>query len=305
MRIADALSQRSSGQEFLLAHILKCQTIDLYKDPQKIITPAQYARFQKLLKKYSKGYPTAYLTGHKEFMSLDFVVTPAVLIPRPETEVLVEQAIKLLLSLRCPDVPRNISGRSIRVRRGRSNLVIFDLGTGSGNIAISIAKQCRIKNLRIFASDISRKALNVARLNAQLHKIPQTLLRWRQERQKQSSSISFCYGNLFKPFKGIKADMIVSNPPYVDRAEKSRWQVGLRYEPPKALWAGKKGLAYIEKIIKQAPDYLKPGGWLLLEIGQGQAKEAFRTIKATCAFRDIRILKDYSNIQRVLAAAKR
>jgi release factor glutamine methyltransferase len=174
-----------------------------------------------------------------------------------------------------------------------------------------------VKNLRIFASDISRKALNIARLNAQLHKIPQMSLRWRpartpegdvspeaERRQQQSPSISFCYGNLFEPLKGIKADMIVSNPPYVDRAEKSRWQAGLRYEPSRALWAGKKGLAYIEKIIKQAPDYLKPGGWLLLEIGQGQAKATLRVIKATRAFRDIRILKDYSNIPRVLAAVK-
>ena len=263
-----------SDTEILLAHILKCERIDLYKDPQKIITPAQYSRFRKLLRKYNRGYPMAYLTGHKEFMSLDFVVTPAVLIPRPETELLVEQTLKCI----------NVLTHSAL----RSTLYVMDLGTGSGNIAVSIAKQSGVKNLRIFASDISKKALRIARLNVKRHQV--------------GKYIRFCYGDLFEPFKGIKADIIVSNPPYVDRAEKSRWQAGLRYEPSKALWAGKKGLAYIEKIITQAPDYLKPGGWLLLEIGQGQAKSVLRIIKASECFRDIKILKDYNRIPRVFLA---
>lgn len=262
-----------SDREFLLAHILKCQTIDLYKDPERSITPSQERSFQKLLRKYNKGYPTAYLTGCKEFMSLDFAVTPAVLIPRPETELLVEQTIK------------SIEHRAKSVEK---MLIVLDIGTGSGNIAISIAKHCNVKNLSIFASDISKKALNIARLNVKRHQV--------------GKYIKLCYGDLFKPFNGIKADMIVSNPPYVDRAEKSKWQTGLKYEPSGALWAGKKGLDYIEKIIKQAPDYLKPGGWLLLEIGQGQSNKALRTTKATRAFRDIRILKDYNNIQRILSA---
>ena len=273
MRIAEVLSQRSTEQEILLAHILKRQTIDLYKDHQRIITPEQYCRFRKLLRKYNRGWPAAYLTGHKEFMSLDFVVTPDVLIPRPETELLVEEAIKSV---------------EHRARSVEKMLIVLDIGTGSGNIAISIAKHCGIKNLRIIASDISEKALDVARLNVKQHQV--------------SKYIKLCSGDLFKPFKGIKADMIVSNPPYVDRAEKSKWQAGLRYEPAGALWAGKKGLAYIEKIIKHAPDYLKPEGFLLLEIGIGQAKVALQIIKATNVFRAIKIFDDYNGIPRILSA---
>ena len=284
-------SSSRSDMEFLLCHILNCRTIDLYKDPQRIVTRTQYRRLQGLLGKYSRGWPVAYLTGHKEFMSLDFVVTRDVLIPRPETELLVEEAIKLLLSLRCPDV-----------RLGESNPVIFDVGTGSGNIAISIAKHSPIKNLRVIASDVSRSALRIARLNAQYHKITQISLRWSQRRQKQSASISFCQGSLFKPFKGIKADLIVSNPPYISRAEKSKWQPGLKYEPPKALWADKKGMAYIEKIIKQASEYLKPDGWLLVEIGIRQAKETMKIAKSTGTFCDIKIVPDYNRIPRVLVA---
>ena len=278
MRIAEVLSQRSSEQEILLSHILKCQAIDLYKNPDKVITPIQDAGFRKLLKKYKKGWPAAYLTGHKEFMSLDFKVTPAVLIPRPETELLVEQAIGSIEFLR-----DKLPAKSLE-----KMIIVLDLGTGSGNIAISIAKHCRVKNLRILASDISKGALNVARLNAKRHQV--------------SKYIKFCYGNLFEPFKGLKADIIVSNPPYVDRAEKSRWQAGLRYEPSGALWAGKHGLSCIEQIVAQAPDYLRPGGFLLMEIGQGQSKAALRIIKATGNFRDIKILNDYNRIPRVFTA---
>lgn len=278
MCINEIIAQHSPDLEILLAHILKCQTIELYKNPHTVITPAQYARFQKLIKKYNRGYPVAYLTGHKEFMSLDFEVTPAVLIPRPETELLAEQAIESIEPLR----------DKLRAKSIEKMLVVLDVGTGSGNIAISIAKHCRVKNLRIIASDISKKALTIAWLNVKRHQV--------------SKYIQLCHGDLFKPFKGVKADMIVSNPPYVDRAEKSKWQAGLRYEPAKALWAGKKGMAYIEQIITRAPEYLQPGGWLLLEIGQGQAKATLRIIKATRCFRDIKILNDYNSIPRILTA---
>jgi len=278
LRLSSILSHLSSVSrsdiEILLSHILKCQAIDLYKNPDKVITPIQDAGFRKLLKKYKKGWPAAYLTGHKEFMSLDFKVTPAVLIPRPETELLVEEAIRCITILTHSAL--------------RSTLYAFDIGTGSGNIAISIAKHCRVKNLRILASDISKGALNVARLNAKRHQV--------------SKYIKFCYGDLFEPFRGIKADIIVSNPPYVDRAEKSRWQAGLRYEPSGALWAGKHGLSCIEQIVTQAPDYLRPGCFLLMEIGQGQAKATLRIIKATGNFRDIKILNDYNRIPRVFTA---
>ncbi|MBI5778588.1 MAG: peptide chain release factor N(5)-glutamine methyltransferase [Planctomycetes bacterium] len=290
MRIIEALSQHSSDKEILLAHILKCQTIELYKNPRRIISRAQYARFRNLIAKHQKGWPMAYLTGHKEFMSLDFKVTPEVLIPRPETELLVEQALGSIEHL-----AKSLEKAPITLHSKPETLIILDLGTGSGNIAVSLAHYtlntlCSTP-FRIFASDISRPALRIARLNARQH--------------QAGKYIKFCYGDLFKPFKGLTADIIVSNPPYVDRAEKSKWQSGLRHEPPAALWAGKRGLSYIEKIIKQAPDYLKPGGYLLLEIGIGQAKETLNLAGQSGQFRDIRILNDYSRIPRVFLANRR
>ncbi|MEW6025707.1 MAG: peptide chain release factor N(5)-glutamine methyltransferase [Planctomycetota bacterium] len=279
MNIAQTLAKYSANNqppdmEILLAHVLKHPAIDLYKTPDRVITPIQDARFRRMLAKYKRGWPVAYLTGHKEFMSLDFLVTQDVLIPRPETELLVEEA------LRCVD--------ALTHNAPRSTLYAIDIGTGSGNIAVSIIKHCAAEGLRILASDISHKALRIARLNARRHKV--------------NKHIKFCHGDLFGPFKGIKADIIVSNPPYVDKAEKSRWQTGLKYEPPEALWADRRGLFYIEQIIKHAPDHLKPGGWLLMEIGIGQAKETMRTAKQGRCFRDIKILNDYNRIPRILMA---
>lgn len=168
--------------------------------------------------------------------------------------------------------------------------MVLDIGTGSGNIAISIAKHSAVKGLRIIASDISRPALRIARLNARQHRV--------------SKDIRFCYGDLFTPFKGLKADIIVSNPPYVDRAEKSRWQPGLKHEPPEALWAGKRGLSCIEMIIRQAPDYLKTGGYLLMEIGIGQAKEVLKIAGQAGCFRNIKIVNDYNHIPRILSITR-
>jgi len=281
MRIAKILSQPSLDQEIILAHILKCERIDLYKEPQKIITLRQNHCFQKLLKKYSKGYPMAYLTGHREFMSLDFKVTPAVLIPRSETELLVETAIKYIGSL-----THNTK------RKTQDIFTVMDLGTGSGNIAISIAKHSPVKNICIIASDISHLALRIARLNARCHQV--------------GKYIRFCYGNIFNSKIPLpKMDIIISNPPYVNKNDKSKWKNTIRYEPDKALWAKENGLFYVKRIIAQAPGNLKPGGHLLIEIGYDQSNSLLKIIKSGNCFENIKILKDYNRIPRVLCATSK
>ncbi|MFH1230493.1 MAG: peptide chain release factor N(5)-glutamine methyltransferase [Planctomycetota bacterium] len=282
-------------KEIILSGILKCKRVDLYKEPGKIVTPFQRRRFRNLLQKYKQGCPVAYLTGHKEFMSLDFIITKDVLIPRPETELLVEETLKCL-----PDMATGQAGIGHKTK-----ITILDIGTGSGNIAISIVKHCSFlsdwsssqtgKKLQILSSDISKRALKIASINAMRHKV-----------QKQ---IRFCYGDLFKAFNNLslarKVDIIVSNPPYITDNDFYKLPISVRkYEPRVALFSGPDGLFLIRKIISQSPYYLKPQGYLLLELGQGQSKKVLNLVKSTNNFEDIKILPDYNKIPRVLCAKR-
>ena len=263
-------------KEIILSAVLKCERVDLYKEPEKIVTLQEQRRFRNTLQKYKQGCPVAYLTGHKEFMSLDFIVAKDVLIPRPETELLVEETLKCI--------------------GHKTKITILDIGTGSGNIAISITKHCSsptLAGLQILASDISEKALKIASLNARRHRV-----------QKQ---IRFYYGDLFKAFNNLslenKIDIIISNPPYIADNDFYKLPINIRkYEPRIALLSGPDGLCFIRKIIGQSPYYLKPQGYLLLELGQGQSKKVLNLIKSTNNFEDIRILSDYNKISRVLCA---
>lgn len=273
-------------KEIILSHVLKCERVDLYKKPKKIITIHQQHRFRNLLQKYKQGCPVTYLTGHKEFMSLDFIITKDVLIPRPETELLVEETLKCIK-------------HSYELIRGpvrdKTKITILEIGTGSGNIAISIAKYCSSLKLRILASDISKKTLRIASLNARLHRV-----------QKQ---IKFYYGDLFKAFNNLplanKVDIIVSNPPYISDNDSHKLPVSVRkYEPQVALFSGPDGLFLIRKIISQSLHYLKPQGYLLLELGLGQSKKVLNLIKSTNNFKDIKVLADYNKIPRVLCARR-
>lgn len=284
MRVIDILSCQSNSKdmphydkEILLSHILKQQQIELYKNNLRVITPLQIKKYRKLINKYKNYYPIAYLVGHKEFMSLDFTVTPSVLIPRPETELLVETAIKHINTL-TPNIDSHRTGK----------LTVFDIGTGSGNIAISIIKLLPTSKIRVFASDISSKALRVAKFNAKKHKVTRHII--------------FRHGYLYQPLKKTKADIIISNPPYVAKEEKPKWWSGLKNEPAVALWAPKNGLYYIEKIISQAPDSLKPKGWLFMEIGYKQSRATIKAAQKTGRFQNISILKDFNGIPRVFSA---
>ncbi len=193
------------------------------------------ASFLRLVEKRRSGVPLSYLTKVKEFWSLPFAVTPSVLVPRPETEVLVEKVLELAT---------------------RERESILDLGTGSGNIAVALASE--LPRARIVAVDVSERALRVARRNAALHKVRR---------------IEFRRSDLFSAFRGTgdRFDFIVCNPPYVSRAEWDALPAEVRgFEPRRALVAGESGLETIGRLVRRAGSFLNPGGHLIFEIGDGQ-----------------------------------
>lgn len=210
--------------------------------------------------------PIPYLIGKKEFWSISFNVSPAVMIPRPETELIVEKVLEIA---------------------PRQDMTIVDIGTGCGNIAVSLAKE--LPKARIVATDISERALKLARLNASGQNI---------------SSINFVQGSLFLPLRRLrlrgKCDFIVSNPPYVSRKEWTRLPREISdYEPMRALVAGKTGLEIIQKLALEAPNYLKPGGSLLFEIGYFQKDEVKSLLHSNPSWEDIDFFKDLSGNWRV------
>lgn len=221
--------------QILLAHALGCQKIDLYVRHDEVPAEDKRAAFRELIRKRAEGTPVAYLVGYREFYSLPFIVTPAVLIPRPETETLVMQALGIMRSMESPRV--------------------LDIGTGSGCIAITLAKQH--KNAQLTAVDASAAALEVAAANASRHKI--------------SDRISFAEGDLFGPVNGRQFDVIVSNPPYIADDEFAALDKGVRdFEPRSALAGGPDGLEFYRRIASEAPASLVPGGSILVEIGATQ-----------------------------------
>ena len=230
--------------ELLLAHILDCSRASLHARDERALTPEEQGDFEQLVARRMAGEPLAYLTGTKEFWSLELEVTPDVLVPRPETELLVEW---ILSSPAVLPAPR---------RRGAT---ILDVGTGSGAIALALARE--LPEARILATDISGAALRVARANAALHKI---------------STVKFEQADGL-PKSGEACDVIVSNPPYIAAGDPHL--AALKHEPQLALTDGADGLSILRRIIAAAPARLAPQGWLLVEHGfdQGEAvREIFR-----------------------------
>jgi release factor glutamine methyltransferase len=221
--------------QILLAHALGCKKIDLYVRHEDEPAEDRRAAFREMIKKRSEGMPVAYLVGHREFYSLEFAVSPAVLIPRPETETLVMEALRRLKSMEAPRV--------------------LDLGTGSGAIAIAIAKQH--KTARVTAVDISTAALAVAASNAERHGV--------------ADRITYLEGDLFSPVTGQTFDLVVSNPPYIADAEFAALDVGVRdFEPRTALAGGPDGLDVYRRIAADVANVLAPGGVVVVEIGATQ-----------------------------------
>jgi len=274
--------------EYLLSHLLNCKRSGLYLKHDKSVAIDEFQRFMGWLNKRIAREPSQYIIGEQEFWGLEFKVTRDVLIPRPETEILVEEAVKTVRSQESEVRSQNTKIHYSELRTPDSKLIL-DLCTGSGCIAVSLAKE--IPDCHIYAVDVSEKALYVARENAERHSVV--------------DKITFIQGNLFAPLRGLslKVDLIVSNPPYVSRDMMKDLQPEIRdYEPEIAVYAGDDGLDFYRRIISESPAYLTQGGHLILEIGYGQAEEIKKLIEQSNAFADISITKDFAGIDRVIKA---
>lgn len=247
--------------ELLLAHALRCARIYLHTHPEESVDGAPVESFMRLVDARRRGEPVAYLTGEREFWSLKFKVTPATLIPRPETELLVERALQLIPAGSAPK--------------------IVDLGTGSGAIALALASER--PRARLTATDVNADALRVARENAAILGLV---------------NIEFLQGHWYAPLGQRRFQMIVSNPPYVKDGDAHLQTGDLRHEPRTALAAGKDGLEAIRVIVHKAPRHLEPGGALLLEHGHDQA-EAVQALLRVQGFTAITTLRDLQGHERV------
>jgi len=277
---ADYLKQHNSDSprleaEVLLAHARGCQRIELYTAFTDLADEPLRTKFRALVKRRGEGTPVAYLVGHREFYSLDFRVTPDVLVPRPETEFLVI-ALLDLIKLRGPSVPP---------------LEVVDVGTGSGAIAICTAKHA--PEVRVTAIDMSPAALAVAKDNAQ--------------RLGVSDHVEFVESDLFDQVaSGRMFDFVASNPPYITTAEYQALPKGVRdFEPRLALEAGAHGTSVIERLIPQAAQRLRPGGALLLEISPmlQQRVEALVAADERLAFEKTH--RDLAGLARVVQAVRK
>ena len=266
--------------ELLIGFALNLSRIDLYLNFDRPLNKEELKKIRELVKRRAKFEPVAYLIGKKEFYSLEFEVTKDVLIPRPETEILVEQAIRIAQST-------EHGARSTEHRRLR----IVDLGCGSGNIAISVAKN--LEDSLVYATDVSRKALEVARRNAFSLGV--------------SDRVVLLCQDLFSAFSNsLEVDLILSNPPYISLEEYPALAPDIRnFEPGEALEAGEEGLRFYRKIIDEAPEYLKEKGYLILEIGSAQAAMVKELILASGEFLSCKIVKDYSGLDRVAVVQRK
>jgi release factor glutamine methyltransferase len=256
--------------EVLLAHSLGCKRIELYTRYEAPAEEDARNRFRELVRRRVEGCPVAYLVGRKEFFSLTFEVSPAVLIPRPESEFVVLECLRLASSLPAPQV--------------------LDIGTGSGNLAVAVTHQHQ--GAKATAVDLSQEALDMAAKNAARHGV--------------AERIRFLQGDLFEPIpKEDRFDFIVSNPPYIVSTEIKNLAVGVRdYEPHLALDGGADGFEVFDRLVKQASEFLVPGGHLIVEIGAPQHEPARQRIEALGVFKLAETILDGSRHPRVLCARR-
>ena len=274
LKTHDIDSPRATG-EILLAHALKFKRIDLYLNYDQPLVAEELNTFKMLIKRRIRREPVAYILGAKEFWSMDLKITPDVLIPRPETECLVEVALNFL-----SNIPSSQSQR------------ILDLGTGSGAIVLALVSQ-QPRHV-YFTSDYSKKAAELASRNAARHDF--------------SGRIHFFVGDWFTPLSQKKSgfDMIVSNPPYIPSQMIGKLQPEIhQFEPRAALDGDEDGLACFKKIIGSAHCYLKPHGMLLLEIGHDQKDDVHRIVSDCNFYDDFNHTRDYSGCDRVVWMRKR
>jgi len=274
--------------ELLIMFTLDCDRAYLYAHPERALTPDEMHRYDEALARRATGVPAQYITGHQEFWGLDLIVSPAVLIPRPETEHIVEAVLELAKPkiTERPASPQACRRSPERSRGGSRTVRIVDVGTGSGAIALALAKE--LPTAEIHATDISPEALEVARANAARHEL--------------TSRIEFHQADLLDGFLPTSLDIVVSNPPYVGESEEDSVQLEVRkFEPRTAVFAGPTGLEVIERLIPQARTVLRPGGWLVFETS-GTIAEAVRHSLAGWA--EVQLTNDLQGIARVAAARK-
>ena len=282
-QIASALKKNGYENPFLnaehlLSSVLSCRRIDLYLDPHRFLNRHEATSLDKALERRLSHTPLQYITGSTQFLSLDFFVNEHVFIPRPETEVVVEIVIRRLQTMVTGDEP----------------CILVDLGTGCGNIAVTLAEA--FPNARVYATDISEEALSVARKNA--------------ERNSLSNNISFLQGDLFEPLIRLglmeKVQALVCNPPYIIESDIQNLPPEVRnHEPRLALSGGQDGLDIIRRVVREAPPFMKQGGFLVLEVGHGQAETVRRLLDGMNTYEEIRINTDLSGIERVVIAVKK
>ncbi len=262
--------------EVLLTYVLGTRREHLYAHPERRLDFDEYERYQAVLERRLTRLPVAYITGRKEFMSLEFAVNEHVLIPRPETEVLVEEVISRIGS----SPPEG------------SPIIIADIGTGSGAIAVSIA--WLLKTAEIIATDISADALAIARGNSRKHEV--------------DGRIKFLQGDLLSPLAGEglehRLTAIVSNPPYLSRRAMARVSPEVAREPKAALLGGEQGLDFSFAILEQSGSYLAPGGFVALEVGHDQAEIVADFAKKDLGYGKVEIIMDLAGIERVVIAGQ-
>jgi release factor glutamine methyltransferase len=273
--------------ELLMMFTLGCNRAYLFAHPERELTAEEISRYDAALTERSRGVPAQYITGHQEFWGMDLIVSPAVLIPRPETEHVIETVLELTSRLSFVDgvdgqeCPPHIKPLHTDFHKPH----IVDVGTGSGCIALALAKE--VPDAEIHATDISAAALEVARANAARHEL--------------ENRIQFHQGDLLDglvpPF-----DFVVSNPPYVGESEEDQVQLEVRrFEPRNAVFAGPTGLEVIARLIPQAHAALRPGGWFIFEIS---GTIAGRVESLLGGWEELRIIPDLQNIPRVAQARK-
>jgi release factor glutamine methyltransferase len=257
--------------ELLLLFVLSRERAYLYAHPERELTPDEQSNFDEVIHERARGCPTQYITGHQEFWGLDLLVSPAVLIPRPETEHVVETVLELVKEYRFD---------------GPGRLKVVDVGTGSGCIALALASE--LPHAEIHACDISEEALEIARVNA--------------ARLALGGRVLFRKSDLLAVYAGEQFDFVISNPPYVGEADVDKVQKQVReFEPKIAVFSGREGMDVYRKLVPQAHEHLRPGGWLVAEIGYSEEAKVRELLDG---WEDVQVTADLQGIPRVVAARR-
>ncbi|HET7890164.1 MAG TPA: peptide chain release factor N(5)-glutamine methyltransferase [Candidatus Sulfotelmatobacter sp.] len=285
---AESVPSPRLNAELLLMFTLGCDRAYLFAHPERELNSDELARYEAALAERARGVPAQYITGHQEFWGMDLIVTPAVLIPRPETEHVIETVLSLAAGETAggQECPPHMCPPHTRPPHTR----IVDVGTGSGAIALALAQE--FPDAEVYATDVSAAALEVARANAARHQL--------------EKRIRFHQGDLLEGLALTGLDFVVSNPPYVGEEEEDQVQFEVRkFEPREAVFGGATGVEVITRLLPQAYSALRPGGWLVMEIS-GTIASAVQHLLATSndAWEGVEVIPDLQSIPRVVRARK-